>query len=121
MIIFNRKQRYLASLLSGLLLVISFPFTGSLAPLMFVALVPLLLVENQIAGNRLRSSNVFVHAYLVFFIYNLGTTWWIWNASPIGAIMAFVLNSLIMTLVFQVFHFTKKGLGFKFGFWTFIF
>lgn len=121
MIKFNRKQRYLASLLSGLLLVISFPFTGSLAPLMFVAFVPLLLVENQIAENRLRSSNVFIHAYLVFFIYNVGTTWWIWNASPIGAIMAFVLNSLIMTLVFQVFHFTKKGLGFKFGFWTFIF
>lgn len=100
------------------MMVISFPFTGSLAPLMLVALVPLLLIENHIHIRRLRSSHVFVNSYIVFFIYNLGTTWWIWNASPGGAILAFVLNSLIMAIVFQLFHFTKKQLGSKIGYFS---
>ncbi len=115
---FNKAQRYLWSMIGGIMMVISFPFTGSLAPLMLVALVPLLLIENQVSVRRLRSSNVFVHSYITFFIYNLGTTWWIWNASPGGAVMAFVLNSLIMAIVFQLFHFTKKHLGSKIGYFS---
>lgn len=99
-------------------MVVSFPFTGSLAPLMLVALVPLLLIENHIYTRNLRSSNVFIHSYITFFIYNIGTTWWIWNASPEGAILAFVLNSLIMALVFQLFHFTRKSLGNSAGYFS---
>lgn len=104
------------SVLSGLLMVISFPYTGGLAPLMMVALVPLLLVENQVFVKKLRATNVFVHAYITFFIYNVGTTWWIWHASPEGAVFAFILNSLIMALVFQLVYFTKKNLGSQVGY-----
>lgn len=117
---FNRAQRYLWSVIGGAMMVISFPFTGSLAPLMLIALVPLLLIENHVSTRRLRSSNVFVHSYITFFIYNLGTTWWIWNASPGGAVLAFVLNSLIMAVVFQLFHFSKKVLGSKVGYFSLI-
>lgn len=92
-------------------MVLSFPFTGSLAPLMLFAWIPLLLVENNIYHHKYRSSKVFIHSYITFLIYNVGTTWWIWNASPEGAVFAFVLNSLIMALVFQAFHITKKYLG----------
>lgn len=116
----QRKYRFAASVLSGLLLVLSFPFTGSMAPLAFVAWVPLLLVENQIAIRRFRSRKVLVHAYLTFFIFNLGATWWIWNASPGGAVLAFVLNSLLMALVFYVFHWAKKTVGRKEGYLAFV-
>lgn len=111
----NRKTRYLLSILSGLLMVLSFPFTGSLAFLMFVAFVPLMLVENAIYTHKYRSSKLFIHSYLTFLIYNIGTTWWIWNASAGGAIFAFTLNALIMAFVFQAFHWTKKYVGIREG------
>lgn len=107
----DKKRRYLWSIISGILMVLSFPFTGSAAPLMLIALVPLLLAEHNIYTKRLRPSNVFIHSYITFFIYNIGTTYWIWYASSEGAIFAFILNSLIMALVFQLFHFTKRVAG----------
>jgi len=113
---FKKTTRFALSILSGLLMVIAFPFTGSMAPLMLIALVPLMLVENDVYSNNYRAYKVFIHSYITFLIYNTGTTWWIWNASPGGAIFAFVLNSLIMALVFQGYHFTKKRLGSKVGY-----
>src|SRR5690606_7169617 len=115
------KHRYLWSILSGILLVVSFPFTGSMVPLVLVALVPLLLVESHISNRNLRSAKVFVHAYITFFIYNVGTTWWIWNASEGGALMAFFLNAFLMAVVFYLFHLTKKIIGKKEGYLALIF
>ncbi len=92
-------------------MVLSFPFTGSLSLLMLFAWIPLLFIEETIFYKKYRSSKVFVHAYLTFLVYNIGTTWWIWNASEGGAIFAFVLNSLIMALVFYSFHLCKKFIG----------
>jgi len=115
----TRIQRYLASISAGLLLVLSFPFTGSLTPLIFVALVPLLLVEDNIYVNRYKGSKLLWHAYITFFIYNIGSTWWIWNADVTGAWMAFILNSLLMAIAFYFIHFTKKKLGEKFGILTY--
>lgn len=118
---FKKSNRYLLSLLSGLLMVVSFPFTGSIFPLVFVAWVPLLLVESHIASTQMRSGKVFIHAYFTFLVYNIGTTWWIWNASPGGAVFAFVLNALLMALVFQLFHFAKKYMGNKEGYIALLF
>lgn len=112
---FTKIQRYLLSLLSGLLMVVCFPYTGSLTPLVFVAWIPLLLVESYISQQNYRSGKVFIHAYITFFIYNVGTTWWVWNASQGGAVLAFLLNTLLMTLVFYAFHLTKKYVGNKEG------
>jgi apolipoprotein N-acyltransferase len=116
MINITRKQRFLFSILSGILMVISFPFTGSLTPLIFISWVPLLLVEESISKNNFRSGKVFIHAYVTFLIYNIGTTWWIWNASAGGALMAFILNTLLMAIAFFVFHFIKKKVSKKSGF-----
>jgi len=114
-----KQHRYLLSLLSGLLMVISFPFSGSLTPLVFVSWIPLLLVESYISQKRYRSFKVFIHAYFVFLIYTIGTTWWICNASIGGGFMAFVLNSLLMSITFYLFHLTKKNLGRRIGYIAF--
>lgn len=87
---------------------ISFPFTGSLTPLVFISWIPLLLVEENILRNNYRSIKIFIHAYISFIIYNIGATWWIKNADEGGAIMAFTMNSLIMALFFLIFHFLRK-------------
>jgi apolipoprotein N-acyltransferase len=118
MIHLSKKWRYLLSILSGILMVLSFPFTGSLSLLAFVAWIPLLLIEKNTISFRHRSGRIFVHAYLTFLIYNIGTTWWIWNASVGGAILAFVLNSLLMAIAFYVFHKINKKIGSKFSLLT---
>lgn len=112
----SKGQRYLLSILSGLLMVVCFPYTGSLTPLVFVSWIPLLLVEWNISSNRYRSGKVFIHAYLTFLLYNVGTTWWIWNASQGGAVMAFILNALLMSIAFYFFHISKKHLGASAGY-----
>lgn len=115
-----RKHRYLLSLLSGLLFTIAFPYTGSLTPLVFVAWVPLLLTENAILEANYRSGKVLIHAYLTFFTFNLGSTWWVWNASAGGAVLAILLNSMLMALTFYCYHLTKKYVGKKEGYLSLI-
>jgi apolipoprotein N-acyltransferase len=119
-VILNNKKIIL-SLISGLLLVLSFPEIGNFAFISFVALIPLLFVEKEIFDKNLKSKRLFFYSYLVFFIYNIGTTWWIWNASKGGAILAFVLNSLIMSTTFQLFHITKKKMGEFIGYLSMVF
>lgn len=121
MIQLDKKHRYGLSLLSGLLMTFSFPYTGSLTPLVFVSWIPLLLLEDYISRKKYRSGKIFLHAYIAFFVYNIGTTWWIWNASLNGAIGAFVLNALLMALAFFAYHLTKKHVGKKEGYLSLFF
>lgn len=113
-------QRYLLSLLSGILMVISFPYTGSLTPFIFLAWVPLLLIEDNLTTIKAKSIHFFPHAYLSLFIFNLGTTWWIWNSTEVGGILAFVFNTLLMAFALQLFHVVKKQVGNTFGYAGFI-
>ena len=115
---FTRKQRYFLSILSGLLMVLSFPYTGSLFPLVFLAWVPLLLVEHNIYREKYRSGKVFIHAYLTFVIYNLGSTFWIYfsKGGEVGAVLAYLLNGFLMAIVFLLFHWTKKYVAQKEGY-----
>ena len=117
----TRKHRYLLSILSGLLMMISFPYSGSLTPLIFISWLPLLFVESYISKKGYKSKKVFTHSYLSFFIYNIGSTWWVWNADPGGASLAIVLNSLLMAITFYAFHLAKKYLGEKEGYISFLF
>ena len=87
---------------------ISFPFTGSLTPLVFISWIPLLFVERNVLNKKYRSSKIYIHSFITFLLYNLGTTWWIWNASPGGAVFAIVLNAIIMAFVFYLAHLVRK-------------
>ena len=49
-------------------------------------------------------------------VWNVTTTWWIWNASPPGAIGAFLANSLLMCFPWLGFKVTKKWLGERVGY-----
>lgn len=110
----KKINRFLFSALSGVLMFISFPFTGSLTFLVFVSWVPILLIENSILNYK-KSKNLFIYSYLTFLIYNTGTTWWIWNADEGGMLFAVLLNSLIMAMFFQVFHVIKKRINLNFS------
>jgi apolipoprotein N-acyltransferase len=117
---FSRAQRYLLSLCSGLLLSISFPFTGSITPLVFIGFVPLLFLSEDLQAKSKGGWHLFLQTYIAFLIFNLVTTWWVANSSFIGALLAFVFNTLFMSLTFVLFHFVKKGLKSNWAIWTLI-
>lgn len=107
----NKKKRYLLSLLSGVLMVLSFPYSGSMPFLSFFSWVPLLIIEDYILKNNYRSTNIIIHALLAFIIYNIGASWWIWNADALGAILAIFTNTIIMSFTFCLFHLVRKYIG----------
>ncbi len=110
------------SILSGVLMGISWPETGGISPLFFIALVPLLYVEYIIANHpeKYKSRHLFFYAYLTFIIFTTITTWWIWFASAGGMIMVEVIYSLFMAITFLLFHKIKKSLGNKRGYLSLI-
>ena len=54
------------------------------------------------------------------FVWNVATTWWIWNASAPGAVSAFLANSLLMCFPWLGFTIVKKRLGEKIGYLSLI-
>ena len=100
----SKTLKILLAFLCGGLLTAAWP-TWGIAPLVFIAFVPLLLLEDRIAQGE--KGKLFWISFLAFFIWNVATTWWIWNATP-AATAAWILNALFMAIVFNVFHLTKK-------------
>ncbi len=113
----SRSGILVSAFLSGILLTLAWPSSG-IAPLLFVALIPLLFVEDAAMRPTpvISGRYVFVYAYLTFFTFNLLTTWWVKYASLFGAVAAIFFNALFMALVFQLFHITRKKLGNKLGY-----
>jgi len=67
--------------------------------------------------NRIR---FFLFALLAMFIWNVGTTCWIWNSTPPGAIGAIITNSFLMSIPLWGFHIFKTKYGNKTGYISFI-
>ncbi len=101
------KLLLLLSVLTGVLLSVSWPVAG-FTPLIFVALVPLLYIQKYLGDNGRKG--MFWYSWLAFLIWNVSTTWWIWNSTDMGSIMAFLLNSLFTATVFQLYHLSRKKL-----------
>ena len=102
-------KNYLLAILSGLILALAWPTYG-FPLLIFFGFVPLLLAEKSIRKKQSKQTNfhTFFTSYLGFFIWNIISTWWIWNSTAAGAIFAILVNTLLMTLVFQIYHVIAK-------------
>lgn len=107
----GRYYNLLIAIACGLLLWAAWP-VSSLTFLIFVAWVPLLWLEANVESRK----KFFALTYVTMFIWNVATTWWIWNASPPGAVGAFLANSFIMCLPWLGFKIAKKWLGEKVGY-----
>lgn len=107
----NKRHLLLLSISSGILLSIAWPLRGF--PLIaLIALIPLFAIEDHVHHNRslFRSWAVFRYSFIGIFIWNALTTWWIWHATEIGSVLALLLNSLFMALIWQLFHYCRKFL-----------
>jgi apolipoprotein N-acyltransferase len=106
----NRLHLLILSVLSGILLSLGWPADG-FPVLLFVAFIPLLLVENHFFTKQGRVGiRIFPYALLTFFIWNILTTYWIKNSTYVGATLAIVLNALFMATIFTLFHFSHRKL-----------
>src|SRR6056297_182304 len=112
----KKANRFILVLLSSILLTLPWyqQFSGII---LLIALIPLLLVEDYIYQNRQKNKSIVLYGYaaLTFSIWNTLTTFWIHNASLVGAIAAVIVNTFLMSTVFWMFHLTKRKLGAQFG------
>ncbi|UKN03266.1 apolipoprotein N-acyltransferase [Paracrocinitomix mangrovi] len=109
------------SILSGLMLGVGFPFTGGVFPLMFIAFVPLLIINHQLNENK-RKGRILIRFglnYLTFLIFNAITVWWIYYASEEGMYMAVFANALLMAFVMGLFGFLSRQLEDNRGLFSF--
>jgi apolipoprotein N-acyltransferase len=113
-------KNYLLVLLSSALLILSFPYTGSFTPFVFIGLAPLLLLRQQFLASTQKPWKLGLWTYLTFLFWNLGTTWWVANASVSGGIFAFTVNALLMTLVFGLWSFLDRKIQTRYSFFMLI-
>ena len=118
----SKKPNYfLFCLLSAVLL--SAGWLLHLSIFIFFAFVPLLQLEDSLSKQLnlpKRKLKLFGYVYLTFLIWNLLTTWWVCLASVGGGIVAFIFNSLFMSIVFVIFSNLKNKINHPFAIWLFI-
>ena len=117
------------SLLSAMLLSISWPTYG-IPFFIFFALVPLMMMEHDITKfSKIKRKGwvIFGLSYLCFLIWNIVTTGWLYGSkNPDGthSLMAVVfpvlVNSLLYSFVFQLYHWYKKLQGTYWGLTFFV-
>ncbi len=112
-----RGRLFLYTFISGLLFFLAWPVKG-FPFLLFVAFVPLLMIQHYIStDNRLRARHLFFYSYLVFLMWNVGATWWVAciHTGQEAAYGAFAANSLLMAFTFLVYHKVKRALPERYG------
>ena len=114
----------LLTLISAMLLSLSWPTYG-IPFFIFIALVPLLMMEHEVSKfskYKRKGWVIFGLSYLCFVIWNIVTTGWLYGAkNPDGShsLMAVVfpvlVNSLLYSFVFQLYHWYKNAQGTYWG------
>lgn len=107
--VISKSKLSLLSVLSGVLLYLAWPPLPFIA-ILFFAFIPLLIIEHKFISGQTTAKPAFFFGllYLAFFIWNVSATWWVCNASLGGGAMAILANSLLMSMVFWLFHLSKK-------------
>jgi len=69
-------------------------------PLVFIAFVPFFYLAEW--GQSTSKGKNFVALFSALMLWNISTTWWVWFASDVGAIVMLILNSLLMYIPFAI-------------------
>lgn len=120
---------FILSLFSALLLSISWPTYG-IPFFIFFALVPLLMMEHEISkfsNIKNKGSLIFGLSYICFAIWNIVTTGWLYGSknpdgshSLLAVVIPVIINSLLYSFIFQLYHWYKNVQGTYFGLVFFI-
>jgi len=115
-------NKLLLAITTGLLLSLGWTSFGP-GLVLLIAFVPLLFLEGVIYKHRNKnhSYTILPYALLAFGIWNGLSVWWVWNAAAIGAIAAVIINTSLMSLVFWLFHMSKRLLHERASYFALIF
>jgi len=102
-----QKPIFLVFLTSFLLSLAWYCPFGSLA--LLGAFLPLWYLIDSF--EKVAKLKIWAYVYLSLFLWNLATTWWVWNASAGGAVAMLVANTLLMSLPWLFYLFSRKKLG----------
>ena len=118
----NTKKILFFALISALLMSGGWYF-GFLSIGMFAGFSLILLIEKNIniEKGKKKGKIFFGYALLTLFTWNVLTTWWVWNASAVGAIAMLVANTLLMSVPFVLYRRTKAVLSEEKSLLAFIF
>jgi apolipoprotein N-acyltransferase len=102
-----------ASLLSGVLLGLSFPSYPfiRLEVLAWVALVPLLLSLREVE----KAGELFRRVYLAMFVFCLISLWWVCLATFPGGVLTIIAQAFFLTVPLFAFYAVKKMAGYRFA------
>jgi len=105
--------RYVPSLLSGVLLGVSFPSYPfiHLELLAWVALVPLLISLRMVE----KSSELFRRTFVTMLFFCLIALWWVSLATLPGGILTILAQACFMTVPLFAFYAVKKKAGYRFA------
>ena len=105
------KKEFKLSLISGVLMALAWPTYG-LSFLVFLGLTPLLYMVELINKDthKRKAWRVFGYSYLTFLIWNLMTTWWIYNSTGFGAAFAIACNSSFYAIILTIYRWTLTRL-----------
>lgn len=109
------------STLSALLLWLGFP-EMPFTPLLFVAFIPLLLVEDDQQNRYGKRSllRVAVYGFHTFFLWNVLSTFWVANTAFFAGIFANVVNAGFMVIPFMAYHWLRHRSNDRFRWASFI-
>ncbi len=117
----KRSKLFILALLSSILLALPWyqQFSGII---IIVAFIPLLFIEDYIYNTQDQNKPIVLIGYvaLAFAMWNILATYWVKNAAFIAIVAAVIVNTLLMAMVFWLFHFTKRKLGPKIGNFSFL-
>ncbi|MCY1719282.1 apolipoprotein N-acyltransferase [Prolixibacteraceae bacterium Z1-6] len=109
-------HRLLLSLLSGILL--SFPWLGLPGWVLFVAFVPLLILDNYFLKYKTTFpvASFWGYTFLTFLVWNIASSWWMAKVSVSGVGTAMVLNAFVMSLVWWAAHSIRRNHSSRLGY-----
>jgi apolipoprotein N-acyltransferase len=108
------------STFSAFLLYLGFP-TMPFLPLIFIAFVPLLMVEHEISRFAERPFwKIALYSYHTFLVWNILSTYWVSNSTLGGGIFANFVNAALMTIPFMLYSFCKRHIKSSLHAWAFI-
>lgn len=105
--------KILLAILSGVCFGLGWPETGGLTPLLFVAFVPLLMLQEDAQKNK---TNLFGYSFLSFTIWHMISASWVYCVNEdfitklISLVSITMLNSCFMAIIFQWSHAAMKKL-----------
>jgi apolipoprotein N-acyltransferase len=120
----NRLPNWALALLTPAVLSLSWPGALGyhewpvLAPLLWVSMVPMLVLEARLRGAKLRTLAAWSLASMALF--NLGTTWWVAGAHWSGVLGTVLINGTLMAGIWTLYSYAARHVGGRTALWIWI-